>query len=351
MAKDPEHRYVNVQTRTMDVLVRRFGRLPPSPHSLWFVLLTGEDTTRLPGVLRTGRGALSEALDWTIEEFDECWKPLEAEGMVAADWKARMIYLPKAFKQGPNRPNSVNSAVTWRREFNDLPDCKLTRQIDRDIRSMLTEMGPGFFVSYDTCKRVDQPKSKPGAANSGADSALPKTGAKDEAKALANALAKAEPNAGHGSSQSGGQSPRQDLHSGSISGSALEKNSLPGAGVKAPEPELSGGDLERIWYEVVRKTPTGNRPELERTRLLVGDSASRRGVAAAGLFRDLCKAFLLMLDEWFQRGRETNKTVEKFNEHFTLIDDRVGEARSVARRKTDEEPYEPLFPDLAVPNS
>jgi len=152
-----DNRYCNVQVRTWDDPdFCELSAPAPCAQTLWLYLLSGPYTTRVPGVVFGGRAAMAEALGWPQEAFDRCFAEIEGKGMAVADWRARVIYLPKSFKQSANQPQSPSVCVYWRKVINDLPECELVSRIDRDLRKMLGELGESFLKSYSLGRRSDK---------------------------------------------------------------------------------------------------------------------------------------------------------------------------------------------------
>lgn len=125
---------------------RHLSPLPPSGQSLWIWLLTGPKTTNLPGLIAGGRAALAEELGWEQEAFDRCFGEIEGLGMARADWKARLIWLPKAVEHNP--PANPSIVVAWRRQFDVLPECALKSQAEASIVRFLEQKGPAYAEAF-----------------------------------------------------------------------------------------------------------------------------------------------------------------------------------------------------------
>lgn len=129
---------------------QRFSRLspmPPSGQGLWIFLLTNPDTGMIPGLYRAGRAGLAEALDWPIEAFDQAFAELEREGMARADWRARLVWLPKALDHNP--PPNPNVVTRWAREFELLPECALRFEALEALAAHMDTRTPGFVEAFD----------------------------------------------------------------------------------------------------------------------------------------------------------------------------------------------------------
>lgn len=153
-----ERRYCHVQVRVWtDEETTAEGLPPPHPFTLWQYLLTSPFSLRVPGVIVAGRAAMAEALDWDVEDFDRCFAPWEGRGMAMADWRARLVYLPKALLQPENQPAAPPTAIMWRRELANAPECTLLRRIVADVRAALSPLAPAFLACFDAGRRLDLP--------------------------------------------------------------------------------------------------------------------------------------------------------------------------------------------------
>ena len=140
------YRKVEMQTWG-DKKFRALSPLAPSGQALWLYLLTGPQTGILPGLLRAGRAAMAEELGWSLEAFDEAFGEAFREGMVQADWKARLVWLPKALR-ATNKPESPNVAIAWRKAFDRLPDCDLKATAEDAICMFLAGVGPEYLAAF-----------------------------------------------------------------------------------------------------------------------------------------------------------------------------------------------------------
>ena len=101
------HRKIDVRMWG-DEKFQRLSPMPPSGQGLWIFLLTNGSTTSVPGLFHAGRLQLAEQLGWLPEAFDEAFAEVAREGMVRADWKARVVWVPKAISYNvPESPNVI----------------------------------------------------------------------------------------------------------------------------------------------------------------------------------------------------------------------------------------------------
>src|SRR5262252_6925471 len=89
-----------------------FARRQPGPH-----------TRALPGLFSIGEAGLAEVLGWPLRGFRAARRELEAQGIVKADWLARIVWIPNALKHNP--PESPNVVRRWRATVDEMPECAL----------------------------------------------------------------------------------------------------------------------------------------------------------------------------------------------------------------------------------
>src|SRR5262245_56307986 len=97
MFKEGIYRRVSVRMYA-DERFMRLSALQPSGQSLWLYLLTGPHTGPIPGVFVSGKAAMAEALDWTIEDFEKAFAEVSGEGLAEFDAKTRLWFIPNAIK-------------------------------------------------------------------------------------------------------------------------------------------------------------------------------------------------------------------------------------------------------------
>ena len=165
-------RYRKIEVRTWsDEKFRQLSGILPSGQGLWFFLLSGPHTTAIPGLFRAGRAAMAEELNWEQDDFDKAFQEVSAQGMAKADFKAKLVWLPKAIRH--NKPESPNVVRGWRVELDLLPECDLKREAIAGIREALESAGVAYVEAFD---EVLDAKQK----------APPKASAKPSVKPIAN---------------------------------------------------------------------------------------------------------------------------------------------------------------------
>jgi hypothetical protein len=142
-----------------DAKFRRLSAPPPNGRSLWLFLLTCEEASIIPGVIRGGEAALAEANGWEPKGFREAFGEVFREGLAKADWNARLVWLPKAIEH--NAPQSPNVVTSWGKAFGELPDTPLKAEIYQAIKAFVEGLGEGFREAFgkafgDICPNQDQ---------------------------------------------------------------------------------------------------------------------------------------------------------------------------------------------------
>lgn len=141
-------RYRKVEVRTWgDEKFRALSRIPPSGQGLWLFLITGPHTGPIPGLFRAGRAAMAEELEWDTEDFDKAFAEVFRQGMAKADFKARVVWVPKAIKH--NKPESPNVVRGWASEFDLVPECSLKWEALSELRACIYGLGESFAKAFD----------------------------------------------------------------------------------------------------------------------------------------------------------------------------------------------------------
>jgi hypothetical protein len=134
--------------------------LPPCGQALWLYLLTGPQTGIIPGLYKAGRMAMAEDLGWTPEAFDEAFAEALNQGLVKADWKARLVWIPNAVLHNP--PASLNVVKAWSKAFAELPECSLKNEAEREILAYLESLGGQYRQAFaPLSKATPKPSVKP----------------------------------------------------------------------------------------------------------------------------------------------------------------------------------------------
>lgn len=157
-ARQPKGRYRKVEVKVWgDEKFRRLSPIPPCGQGLWLFLITGPHTGPIPGLFRAGRAAMAEELGWELEAFDKAFGEAFRQGMVEADFKSRVVWVPKAISH--NRPESPNVVRSWRSELDQIPECDLKRGAIENLRAFVYGLGEGFAKAFDESFGKPSPKA------------------------------------------------------------------------------------------------------------------------------------------------------------------------------------------------
>ena len=150
-------RYRKIEVKTWgDIKFRSLSPLQPSGQALWFYLIAGPRTTAIPGLFSAGPAAMAEDLDWDIKAFHEAFQEVLAEGMVKVDFKAKLVFLPKAVEH--NKPESPNVVVSWGKEFELIPECELKIEAYNTLKAFVSGMSKGYKEAFE--KAFNKPSFK-----------------------------------------------------------------------------------------------------------------------------------------------------------------------------------------------
>jgi hypothetical protein len=136
-----------------DERVAAMTPIPPCGQGLWIRLLVSRHRSSIPGLLCAGEAALAEEFGWTLEAFREA----SSQKLIKADWKARVVWIPKAWKYNP--PESANVVKSWRLPWDETPECDLKREAYRTLKASLEGFDKGFAEAFS--KACDEPLRKP----------------------------------------------------------------------------------------------------------------------------------------------------------------------------------------------
>lgn len=166
-ASNEPYRKVKI-TMWDDPKFRALSPLPASGQSLFIYLLTGPFTGIIPGLYKAGRAAMAEELNWDVEAFDLALGEAMTLGLVKADLKARVFWLPNAVKHNP--PASVNVIKSWARSYELLPDCELKLEAFESLKAACYGVSEAMGLAFD--KAFSLPKDKAKALASGIQKAV-----------------------------------------------------------------------------------------------------------------------------------------------------------------------------------
>lgn len=145
-----------------DKKFRSLTPLKPSGQALFLYLLCNPHTTSIPGLYRAGAGAMAEELSWSLLGFQRALKEVIAQGLVKADLKARVIFIPNAIKY--NKPQSPNVVRSWAVHWDEIPECALKNEAYYRLESFIKSLGKAFALAFsETLRQYDIKDSKQGS--------------------------------------------------------------------------------------------------------------------------------------------------------------------------------------------
>lgn len=159
MRRTPNHgRYSKVSRRMWgDEKFLRLSSPKPCAQLLWFRLLTGPELGCIPGLYSARLSGLAEALDWQLQATRDCWDEIAGEGMAEADWRAGLVWVPKAIEH--NEPESPNVVRGWRIAWQELPDSELKARAGVALAAYLNAMGPAWLEAFAEATGKASPKA------------------------------------------------------------------------------------------------------------------------------------------------------------------------------------------------
>jgi hypothetical protein len=150
------HRRISVRMWG-DAKVRALSRPPPNAETLCIHLLAGEQTGIVPGLFKIGEAAFAEQLGWDLKGFREAFAEVSAQGLVKADWKARVVFVPNAIKH--NQPANPNVVTHWRTAWELLPECELKTEAREVLRDFLKGIKNGEAKAFAEAFDIACPKA------------------------------------------------------------------------------------------------------------------------------------------------------------------------------------------------
>jgi hypothetical protein len=129
-----------------DEKFRSLTPIKPSGQALFLYLLSNPHTTSIPGLYRAGAGAMAEELSWSLIGFQRALKEVVGQGLVKADLKARVIFIPNAIKY--NKPQSPNVVRSWAVHWDEIPECALKNEAYYSLESFIRGLGKAFTLAF-----------------------------------------------------------------------------------------------------------------------------------------------------------------------------------------------------------
>lgn len=140
-------RYRKIDPRMWgDEKFKNLSRIQPSGQALWIYLLTGPHTIGPPGLYQCGEAGMAEALGWPLKGFRERFRELFREGLVEADFSARVILIKNAYRYDP--PDNPNVIKNWGKLFDEVPECRLKIKYYHKLKEFLEPFGKEFQEAF-----------------------------------------------------------------------------------------------------------------------------------------------------------------------------------------------------------
>lgn len=156
--RNNKHRYRKIALKIWgDEKFSSLSSMPPSAQGLWLFLLAYPAQDAIPGVYRAGRASMAEQLDWSVDDFDRCFNEIAELGMAAADWSAKLVWLPNAARFNP--PESPNVVIWWSKFWPEIPECTMKMQIYDALRTHVYATGDSYGKEFD--KHFSKPDPAP----------------------------------------------------------------------------------------------------------------------------------------------------------------------------------------------
>ena len=170
-------RYSKIDRRIWnDAKFRRLSHPEPCGQVLFFYLLTNPFVGPIPGAYSAGEAQLAEALGWDIDGLREAFREAFREGLVKADFVARLVWIPNGIRY--NQPENPNVVTHWRDSWDELPECELKREVWEALRNSLSAREGAWLDAFnDACP---EPSVK------GVAKGMPKASVKASVKGLPN---------------------------------------------------------------------------------------------------------------------------------------------------------------------
>jgi hypothetical protein len=141
-------RYSKVSRRIWnDAAFRQLSQPKPCGAWLFFRLLTGPELTNIPGLFQAWEAGLAQALGWNAKDFQKAFGEAARAGLVRADWKVGLIWLPKAVNH--NEPESPNVVASWKTAWEELPDCQLRAEAWSSLKAWCEAKGEAWAKAFE----------------------------------------------------------------------------------------------------------------------------------------------------------------------------------------------------------
>jgi hypothetical protein len=124
----------------------RFRKLPAGGKLTFTYLLTGPETTNIPGVVPVGLAALADGLGEGFETVSAWLAEVSKAGLASVDLLAPLIFLPNRIKY--DQPANPNVVKGWAKTWGDLPDSPLLPLIYETLRKHIATRPKPFGQAF-----------------------------------------------------------------------------------------------------------------------------------------------------------------------------------------------------------
>ncbi len=121
-----------------------FRSLSINAKLVWVYFLIGPIRTSLPGIYRVGKGACTDDLDISFNDFEKAFKEIEKKGMAVADWDSKVVMLNNWHKY--NRPPSNQNVLrSWLNILDGIPQCTLKDKYTKLLIDIVSNANDAFI--------------------------------------------------------------------------------------------------------------------------------------------------------------------------------------------------------------
>jgi hypothetical protein len=188
---------------------------------------------------------MAEELGWRIEDFDKAFGEISRQGMVEADFTARVMWLPSAIKH--NKPASPNVVKSWAADFDLIPECDLKWKAFGLLHANIQALGDAY------AKAFSEAFAKP--LECGYSKAVAKTSSNQEQEQ---------------------QQQQQRTPGASAPLSSASQTTLPDDGLLPPKTNTPPCPFKHLLALFVAKVPEMPRPRIEMWKDSAGEEAMRQ---------------------------------------------------------------------------
>lgn len=125
----------------------KFIELSDDAQLLWLLVLTGPQTTIVPGLMTGGLGTLSEVLRKGSERVSKAFEELLEKGLIEHDPKRRVLRVPNAPRY--NEPANPNVLRGWFRAWRSAPESPLKYAHIGSLEAAIDQSSPHMARAWE----------------------------------------------------------------------------------------------------------------------------------------------------------------------------------------------------------